>query len=72
MAEIQIQFAPTLDPTKKQKCEGHRCRRQATTTDYRPSYRDEDGDWDSFGKVLSCARCTEKTHEAWNGLPEED
>ena len=49
------------------KCQREGCGRQAEVVDYRPSYKDEDGDWDCFGKVVSCKHCTGLTHEQWNG-----
>ena len=61
-----------LDPNKKEKCWGHDCKDTAVRVDYRPSYKDADGHWESIGRVLTCSHCAMKTNEAWNGLPETE
>ena len=55
MSKTKIVFGPTL--TKGSKCGRAGCKNDATRSDYRPSYIDEEGDGECIGKVLTCDEC---------------
>jgi len=61
-----IIFGPSL--SKNSKCHRAGCENDATRTDYRPSYIDEDGDGECIGKTLTCDDCFNLNNKDWLSL----
>lgn len=48
------------------KCQHQGCPNEAEVVDYRPCFKDDEGDWDCYTKVVCCRECVGLDHDFWN------